>query len=367
MRLHDALLYHAREQPQAEFATQGARRISYGEARDAACRIANALLAAGVRPGERVALLAKNCLEYPLCYYGASLAGVALVPVNYRLAPPEVAHVLGDSEAALVIAAPEYTATIDGIAAELPELRRRVVLADAAPAGWETFAGWIGAQPAEPPAVRVTPDFDLYQMYTSGTTGRPKGAVITQGAMQANLTQIRLGLDVRRGERSLAVAPLFHAAAVFTTFIVVQAGGSLVIHEEFDPLRTLRALGEARIAYAVLVPAMLLACLNAAGDHPASFPDLRLIHYGASPIAAATLRRAIAFFGCDFQQGYGMTEATVAVSFLPPADHTLALRERPELLLSAGRPVAGTEVRIVDAAGCILPPGQTGEIVVRGP
>jgi len=367
MRLHDALFYHAREQPDAEFAVQGARRLSYAAARDAVCRIANALLAAGVRPGERAALLAKNCLEYPLCYYGASLAGVALVPVNYRLAPPEVAHVLADSEAALVIAGREYTATIDGIAADLPLLRRRIVLAEAPPVGWEAFAGWIAAQPATPPAVEVTPDCDLYQMYTSGTTGRPKGAVITQGAVQANLAQIKLGLDLRRGDRSLVVAPLFHAAAVFTTFSVVQIGGSLVLHEEFEPTRVLRALREERIAYAVLVAAMLLACLNTAGETPLSFPDLRLILYGASPITAETLRRAAAFFGCGFQQAYGMTEATVAVSFLSPADHTLALSERPELLLSAGRPVAGTEVRVVDAAGRPLPPGQTGEIAVRGP
>jgi acyl-CoA synthetase (AMP-forming)/AMP-acid ligase II len=367
MRLHDALLFHARERPDAEFARQGARRLSYAEARDAACRLARALVAAGVRPGQRVALLAKNCLEYPLCYYGASLAGAALVPVNVRLAPPEIAQVLADSEAAIIIAGAEYTATIDQLAARLPALRRRVALAETTPAGWQPFAEWIAAQPAEPPEIPVTDDFDLYQLYTSGTTGRPKGAVLTQGAVTQNLAQIQIGLGLRRGERSLVVAPLFHASAVYTTFATVQAGGSLVIHEAFDPPRVLRSLREDRITFATLVAAMLLACLNTAGTEPATFPELRLILYGASPIAAETLRRALAFFGCDFVQAYGLTEATVAVSFLSPADHALALRERPELLLSAGRAVAGTEIRVVDAAGRALPPGETGEIAVRGP
>src|SRR5581483_3313115 len=183
MRLHDALLYHAREQPLAEFARQDGRRLRYAEARDAACRLAHAIVAAGVRPGERVALLAKNCIEYPLCYYGASLAGAALVPVNVRLAPPEIAQILADSEAAIIIAGAEYTATIDQLSGRLPALRRRVALADRAPAGWQPFAQWLAAQPAEPPAIQVTDDFDLYQLYTSGTTGRPKGAILTQGAV----------------------------------------------------------------------------------------------------------------------------------------------------------------------------------------
>src|SRR5581483_7149443 len=168
MRLHDALLYHAREQPLAEFARQDGRRLRYAEARDAACRLAHAIVAAGVRPGERVALLAKNCIQYPLCYYGAS---------------PEIAQILADSEAAIIIAGAEYTATIDQLSGRLPALRRRVALADRAPAGWQPFAQWLAAQPAEPPAIQVTDDFDLYQLYTSGTTGRPKGAILTQGAV----------------------------------------------------------------------------------------------------------------------------------------------------------------------------------------
>ena len=366
MRLHDALLFHAREQPQAEFARAGDRRLSYADAGAAACRLARAIVAADVRPGERVALLAQNCLEYPLCYYGASLAGATLVPLNARLAPPELARLLADCEATLVIAGQEFIASIDRAAAALPALRQRIVIGAEA-AGWQSFAAWIAAQPPEPPAVHVSDDFDLYQLYTSGTTGRPRGAVLSQGAVAQNLAQIQIGLGLQRGERSLVVAPLFHAAAVYTTFATVQAGGSLVIHEAFDPLRTLRSLREDGISFATLVASMLLACLNSACGQPASFPDLRLILYGASPIATETLRRAVAFFGCDFVQAYGMTEATVAVSFLSPADHLHALRERPELMLSAGRAVAGTEIRVVDAAGQTLPPGATGEIVVRGP
>jgi acyl-CoA synthetase (AMP-forming)/AMP-acid ligase II len=148
---------------------------------------------------------------------------------------------------------------------------------------------------------------------------------------------------------------MFHASIIPTTFAVICRGGSLVIHDAFDPERVVRALEHERIAVATLVPPMLSACLDAAAGR--RFPALRSIYYGASPIAEATLRGAVDAFGCGFVQSYGMTEAAQAVTFLTAADHRRALDSRPELLLSAGRTAAGTALRIAD----------TGEILARGP
>jgi acyl-CoA synthetase (AMP-forming)/AMP-acid ligase II len=170
------------------------------------------------------------------------------------------------------------------------------------------------------------------------------------------------------GERSLVVAPLFHAAAVPSAFSPISWGGSLVLVEQFDPVEVVRLLDEERIGFAVLVPAMLQACLIAAPDvAERGYEHLRLIYYGASPIAEATLRRAIATFRCGFMQSYGLTEATQSLAFLTPADHERALSRDSTLLLSAGRPAAETEVRIVDPNDTPLPDGAIGEVVARGP
>ena len=368
MRLHDSLDYWAREQPDAEFAVQGARRLTYREAVGAANRLANAFVAAGLEPGARVALLAKNSIEHALLYYAASKAGAALVPLNFRLAPPEWAYILDDAQPRLLLAAAEFTPALDALRDRLESVERFVSLGAERPAGWEDLAALAAEQPETPPERWVSEDADLYQMYTSGTTGQPKGAVLAQRAVAENTLQIGLGIQTRPGERSLVVAPLFHAAAVPAAFAPIAQGGAIYVMESFNPPEVVRALSEERIGYAVLVPSMLQACLVHAPDvAERRYPTLRLIHYGSSPIAEQTLRRAMQVFGCEFVQSYGMTEATQLLTFLPPADHHRALAGQPGLLLSAGRAAVGTELRIVDADDTPLPPGAQGEIVARGP
>ena len=367
MLLHDTFDYSAREHPDLEFATQGTRRVSYAEAQALANRIANALVARGLAPGDRIALLSKNSIEYALWYYACSKCGVVPVPLNFRLAPPEWSYIVNDAGAKLLFAQDVLAQAIAPVRAELASVKHFVALGADAP-GWERFQSFVADQPASAPTHRAAPDDDLYQMYTSGTTGRPKGAVLTHRAVLAQLHQASLAFGAAPGDRTLIVAPLYHAAASVSTFVTVQSGGSLYIQEDFVPGEVVRALSEERIAIAMLVPAMLQFCLVAVPDVAArDYDALRLIVYGASPIAEQTLARAIETFGCDFLQGYGMTETTAAATYLMPADHRRALAGEPKLLLSAGRALLGTELRIVGASGRTLPNGEIGEIAVRGP
>jgi acyl-CoA synthetase (AMP-forming)/AMP-acid ligase II len=367
MRLHDFLDFHAREHPALEFAVQDGRRLDYAEARDGANRLANACVHAGLAVGDRVAILGKNSIPYVLSYFGASKAGAVPVPLNYRLAPPELVYIVNDAQAKVLIAAAEYREMVDGIRGELGTVTRFVSIGGPA-RGWDDYDAWVNGESAAPPARTIRDGDDVYQMYTSGTTGRPKGAVLTHRAVTINLVQGNLYLAGEVGERWLIVAPLYHAAAAVTTFAAIFAGGSLYIMTDFNPAEAVRALSEERIARATLVPAMIQACLVGVPDvAQRRYDSLRIITYGASPISEQTLRSAIDVFQCEFIQGYGMTETTAVLTYLPAADHVRALREKPDLLLSAGRAVAGTEVRIVDEQDRPVPSGTIGQIIARGP
>jgi acyl-CoA synthetase (AMP-forming)/AMP-acid ligase II len=362
--LHDVFEFHARSRPDLLFAVDGARTLTYGEALQTARRVAGALVRSGVGPGDRFGFIGPNSVEHALVYYAASMVGAVPVPLNPRLAPAEMALALDDAGAQAVVADAEVAALIDGTI-EVP-----VRVAVGAPLeGWVAWDRWIdgGALPAEHP--RPGPDDTLYQMYTSGTTGSPKGVVLSHRAVLANCAQVTAGVatGVDVGDRWLIVAPLFHAAAVITAFNCVIGGGCLVIQRGFDPALVVDALRRDRIALTTLVPAMIQACLAVPGVDGAGYPDLQSIAYGGSAIAEPVLRRAMEVFDCDFYQGFGQTESSAGLTYLTEADHRTALTGRPELLASCGRPLPGTEIRIVDDTGAPVPVGTVGEIVARGP
>jgi len=368
MRLYDYLDFHAREHPDTAFAVLGDRQMTYREALAECNRLANAFVSAGLNAGDRVALLSKNSIEYALFFYAASKAGVVPVPLNYRLAAPEWVYIINDAEAKMLVASAAYAGVADGFRHELKSVTRFVAIDADGVEGWDDYRRWIAEEPAVAPERGVTEDHDLYQMYTSGTTGHPKGAILTHKAVCAQMAQISLQTTGGPDERALVVAPLYHAAAAITAFVTIYWGGCLYIQEDFNPVEVVRALSEERIIQVTLVPAMIQACLVYVPDiAQRRFDNLVRITYGASPIAEETLRRAVEVFKCDFTQGYGMTETTAVVTYLTPADHERALKEKPELLLSAGRPLVGTELRVVDESDDPLPNGQIGEIIARGP
>ncbi|HET9911864.1 MAG TPA: long-chain-fatty-acid--CoA ligase [Anaerolineales bacterium] len=370
MRLHDFLDYRAREQGDAEFAIHGDRHITYRAAQAEIHRLANALLnCCGLQPGDRIAILSKNSIEYMLLYFAASKVGLVTIPLNYRLAPAEWSYILNDAGAKVLFAAGDYLRDVETIRGELETVLQFIAIHGADTSGWDAYQNFTANQPEIPPTCSVTPEDDLFQLYTSGTTGHPKGAILTHQAVTTHILQMGLAHNIQPGERLLLVAPVFHVAALNAgAFPCLAAGGCLYIQTDFKPDEVVRALDEEQIGMAILVPAMVQACLTAVPDvDQRRYEDLRLIHYGASPIAEATLRRAIETFKCELSQGYGMTEMSAAIAILSWADHQRALREKPGLLLAAGRPILGTEVRVVDADDNDVPTGTIGEVLARGP
>ncbi|MFP6584397.1 MAG: long-chain-fatty-acid--CoA ligase [Candidatus Hydrogenedentota bacterium] len=368
MRLHDFLAFRTQLNPDADFAIFEDKTMSYREADEQSNRIANALLAQGLKKGDRIAYLSKNSMEYPVIFFGCSKAGVVPVPLNYRLAAPEWAYIINDAEAKLLLVSGEFAEGVDSVRGDLGNIDTFVSVAANAIDGYTHFADWIASESTSSPSVEVLPEDDVYQMYTSGTTGHPKGAVIRHSNIASHLYQFDASISRASGERTLVVAPLYHAAGGITFMVTIATGGTCYILEDFNPVETVRALSEEGIAHATLVPAMIQACLLMVPDvAERSYDNLKTIAYGASPISEETLKQAMNVFGCDFFQAYGMTETTAVLTVLPADAHERAVNGEPHLLLSAGRAMLGTQLKIVDDDDNEVAVNTIGEICGRGP
>lgn len=342
------------------------RCTSYAELHRDSGRAANALIAAGVGPGDRVAYLGKNSDRFFELLIGAAKAGAVTTPVNWRLAVPEAVWILNDCGARVLFVGPEFAGLVARHRAELPHVE--LVIGSEGPAdGVPDYARWRDAAPDGDPPVPRREDDAVLQMYTSGTTGRPKGAVLTSGSI------LRTGLDhdpalMADWERwdeddvALVAMPCFHVGGALYGVSVLRNGATGVVMREFDPGRVLDLVDRYGVSKLFLVPAAMKMVVDDPRAASVDFSRLRDIAYGASPIPLDLLRRSIGVFGCGFVQMYGMTETSGTVAALPPEDHDPAGHPR---MRSIGKPLRGVEMRVVDAEGTELPPGGVGEIAVR--
>ncbi|MEA2146740.1 MAG: hypothetical protein QOG59_2327 [Solirubrobacteraceae bacterium] len=372
MRIYDYLEYWADSDPERVCIFDGTRAFTYSEINEWADRVAVVLADLGLGDGDRFGVLAKNCVEWAPIYYGAFKAGAVPVPLNFRLNPREWVYLLGDANANAVLVEEEYMGPVDGVRLELSaEVTEFVAIGKDAreAAGWRTLSALAADVDPHAGAVRhIRADHDLWQMYTSGTTGRPKGAVLTHAAVNGNVTQIRTSLDLRDGDNLMIVTPLYHAGAAVGLLTAVACGASVRVVREFDPADCVRIMSAERITCANFVPAMIQEMLLRVPDiKTMRFDHLRTLGYGASPIHQETLRSALEVFGCDFIQGFGQTETSALLTILGPAAHRRALAGEGHLLSSCGRPILGTEVAVVNPDGDPVQAGEVGEIVARGP
>jgi long-chain acyl-CoA synthetase len=340
------------------------QKITYGDLDRRTNQVANALIAAGIRPQARVAVLAKNAPAFFELWFGATKANAVLVPVNFRLAPPEIAFVVNDAQAELFFVGADFYPAVEKIAHELGSVRKIIAL-DGKHSRWPDYADWSGQGSAADPSLPIRGSDCAVQMYTSGTTGHPKGAQLSHANLLTLLpSALRQFGSWHAGDVSLVCMPLFHIGGSGWALVGLYAGATNVLAREFDPPEILRLLAEFGVSKAFFVPAMILFLLQAPACARTDFSALELIVYGASPAPIELLRKALEMFGCGFAQVYGLTETTGAITYLPPEDHGGHAVER---LKSCGKPMAGVEIRILDAAGRELAPGEVGEVVTRTP
>lgn len=365
MLVHHFTEYYARNFPDNPCVTQDGVTTSYGEMDRLANRLANGLLDLGVKKGQRVCILGENSREHLALFLAACKIGAVTVSLNYRLAPMELAFIINDSEAKVLLMLDDgLRETLDKLRTQLPAGFHLLTRGLSDSLNWES---WIAGQPDHKPNIDVRPNDPFFQLYTSGTTGNPKGVVSTHANMVAEFVMNTTFFPSRPspGSADIVCAPMFHIGGAGSALVSTYGGTEILLHRAFDPARVVDDIENYPVNSVFMVPAMIMAVLQLPDIEKRDFSGLRQIFYGASPISEAVLKQAIDVFDVDFIQMYGMTETCGTVVNLSPADHLRALSGKPELLLSCGRPSVGAEVRIVDRDGRELPRGEVGEIHVK--
>jgi long-chain acyl-CoA synthetase len=338
------------------FSEADGRRFTYREFDAAVNRAANMLHARGVSKGDAVGLLLTNSAEYVIAYFACFKLGALAGPVNSLLKPEEMAYVVGNSEAKVLLHDAEFAGQAGRVRSQVGTLEDVVHFGDERAA-----AGDFSSEPGAWGAAELTRDDEAIIIYTSGTTGRPKGCLLTHGNLLANARQIVEWLGFNEDDRLLTVMPLFHMNAVsVTTASALYAGGSTVVSPRFSASRHWQIVSDYGVTSFGSVATMLSMLL---ARYPGGVPEgldagrLRFAMCGSAPVPAEVLRRFEETFGCLVVEGYGLSESTCRSTFNPPD-----ARRRPG---SCGMPI-GNEMRVVDEDDRELPDGEAGEIVMRG-
>ncbi|MFI1731560.1 long-chain fatty acid--CoA ligase [Streptomyces acidicola] len=342
----------ARKTPHRTALIHGDATLTYADLYERTTRLAHALRGTGVRRGDRIAYLGPNHPSYLETLFAAGTLGAVFVPLNPRLAGPEIAHQLADSGAKALVHRPSHT----GLVADLPgDIGVRTYIE----VGAEYEALLAGAE-NEPIDQPVTHDDTCVIMYTSGTTGRPKGAMLTHGNLTWNAFNVLIDHDLVADERALVSAPLFHTAGLnMLTLPVLLKGGTCVLVETFDPAGTFDLIEQHRVTFMFGVPTMFDQMARHERWARADLSSLRILTCGGAPVPTPLIAR-YQERGLTFLQGYGMTEAAPGVLFLD-AEHAVSKAG------SAGVPHFFSDVRVVRPDMTPVGIGETGQVVVRGP
>ena len=354
----------ARNKPQALAYRCGERRWTFADIEHDSNRIANALAAMGIVAGDRVAALTKFHVPALLLTLAAAKLGAVCMPVNWRLAPGELRYIVDHGGAKLMLADRGFLPLVDR--AGMPSLQQ-VVVTDGAHEGLPDFEAWFAGGAASFNAVAARPEDPLLQLYSSGTTGLPKGVVLSHAGLAYNC---RLGVEVWGVTEASVIGnalPTFHIAGANMALFALYSGATGACYPDFDPAAYIAAIGQHGISHTFVVPAMILFMLQSPQVHQGDFRSLQLMAYGGSPISDRVLTDAMAVFGCGLMQVYGLTEIAGSATFLLPADHQTS-GPKAKLLRSAGQPIPGARIRVIDpATGQDLPDGQTGEVLIESP
>lgn len=362
--------HFARVRPEDEMLVLGDERRSWRAEYEVACRVSQAARRDGVGVGDRIAFLDRNGIAYFDFLFGGSFIGAVNVAVNWRLSPAEMAAIIDDSRAPVLAVHSDYLPALAEMPGGLPTVGRIVVIEGDEGSRCEdpravTFGAWIGGCPADDPGHVGAAEEVSMQLYTSGTTGLPKGVMLTNANLSTAVAAAGETFDIGEDTVSLVAMPLFHIGGSGWALSAMSRGGRSVILRDVDPVLLLELIASEHVTEMFLVPAVLMFLLATPALATTDLSSVRLIFYGASPISEDVLVKCMSAFGCAFCQVYGMTETTGAITSLRFEDHDPD-GPRRGLLRSAGRPFTSVELRVVQPdTGEDAALGEVGEVWTR--
>ena len=341
----------------------GDRTVTWSEMDGRSSQVAQALIASGVASQERVAFLEKNSVDYFEVLYGCSKANIVDVSVNWRLAPAEILYTVNDSQSKVLFVGADFFATIESIEAEFTSVRTIVALGDHD--RWVNYDSWLSGQRAEDPKADTLPGDIAFQLYTSGTTGLPKGVMTSNNNLFQLVANVLGPWGMDETSKNVATMPLFHIGGSGWAVAGMYIGATTLLVRDPMPNVLLELMETEHATNAFYVPALLAFMAMTPGASDRDFSSMRSVVYGASPITDEVLIGSMATLKCPHIQVYGMTETTGAITELSPEDHDPG-GPRAHLLRSAGKPYPWVEMKIVDTeTGATKDLGEVGELWTR--
>jgi long-chain acyl-CoA synthetase len=346
----------------------GHQRLAFSQFNARLNRLIRSLQKSGVRKGEVIGILSWNCLQYAEFYGAAMKGGFIASPFNPRLHPEELEYLINYSEANTLFVGPELLEVVERLRPRLPRVKKYICLEGSA-VGMVSYEELLSGGDPDEPDSDVRKEDPVIILYTSGTTGLPRGALYTHAQKLDNTRIKALEMGTKPGDRHLMVLPFFHIGGDSHVWPFFLTGGCNVIlpNRSFDPMAVLQAIQEEKVTDMQIVPTQLSALLSHQDLKKYELSSLNRIYYAASPMPVELLRRGLEVFGPIFAQGYGQTESGPQICTLPKEAHQVLDKpsEEQKVLASCGQPSLGVHVRVVDKERRDVGPGAVGEIIAQ--
>lgn len=367
--LNDALDRNVRTYPQKTALVYNRDRYTYAQLGEKVNRFSNALTALGIGRGDRVALLSKNCADYLISLYGIFQAGAVVVPLNFRLQAGEAQDIIERSDAKAVLCDPDFISIIEKMRPKLNKEAHFIMMGGSdVPEGYLNYDTLLSSAGNEKPVVDTDENDVAVQMYTSGTTGLPKGALLTHRNLVIGSYMGVIAMQISFDGCSLIVAPMFHIAAAVFSLTTVLVGGTNIIQDNFNPQEVLKTFEKEKISHGFFAPIMIQMLLGVPGVEKYDYSSLNTLCFGGAPIDYNLLVQTMEMFKCDLMQGFGQTEACPFVATMSQEEYR-QIAAHPDMaykLNAVGKEFPNIHMRIVDENDNDVPVGAVGEIVAQG-
>jgi long-chain acyl-CoA synthetase len=345
----------------------GDTRLNFRELSERVNRLSSALALLDLTRTDRISVLSFNCHRFLELYYGIAQIGAVVVPINFRLQPPEIKYIVDHSGSKAIAVDPALTYLVEPIRDELESVEHFILISDERHPGFLSYEELLSGSTQDYEGPEVRDDELLGLFYTSGTTAEPKGVMLSHQNMLSNIKHSEGVYNYLPEDVYLHAAPMFHLADGAAVFSHTSRGATQAFIPRFDPRQVLETIARERVSLLLLVPTMINFVLQQTDIDAYDLSSLRHLTYGASPIAPDLLKRAMKVLNCEFGQGYGLTEASPLLTVLKHEDHLVSDDNSAKRLASCGKPVNGVDVRVIKEDGTEVQPGEVGEIIARGP